>query len=107
MGQPVSFDPTFPEPISSDLGPREVHDRTLSGRIQLDGSSFEHCAFQKAVLVYSGGVPPKIAGCTFDDVSFQFVGPAGRTLALLQAMTRPSSGLADIVKASFGRIFGH
>lgn len=107
MSHSPSFDLRLSEPISSDIGPRDVCDRTLTGRVQLDGSSFEHCVFKKAVLVYGGGVPPRIAGCTFDDVSFQFVGPAGRTLAMLKAMSHPASGLADVVRASFSRLFGH
>lgn len=107
MGQSASFDLRSFEPTSSDIGPREVSDRTLTGRVQLDGSSFEHCVFRNAVLIYGGGVPPKIAGCTFEQVSFHFVGPAGRTLALLQAMSSPSSGLADVFKRSFARLFGH
>lgn len=89
------------------MGPREVSDRTLTGRVQLDGSSFERCVFRNAVLIYGGGVPSKIAGCTFEQVSFHFVGPAGSTLALLQAMSSPSSGLAEVFKRSFGRLFGH
>jgi hypothetical protein len=43
----------------------------------------------------------------FEGVSFQFQGAAARSLALLQAMSAPSSGLKDVFKASFPRLFGH
>jgi hypothetical protein len=82
-------------------------DQTLSGPVRLDGGTFERCRFHKAVLVYSGGEPPRIEGCTFDGATFEFTGAAGRTLGLLQAMARPSSGLRDIFKASFPVLFGH
>ena len=81
--------------------------RTLSGRVPLDGASFERCRFRRATLVYSGGAPPRIEGCAFEAVTFEFEGAAGRTLALLNAMAAPSSGLRDVFKASFPTIFGH
>lgn len=84
-----------------------VRGRTLSGRIALDGRSFEGCRFQQAVLVYSGGALPHIANCTFDRTTFAFEGAAARSMALLQAMSAHSSGLRDIFKASFPKIFGH
>lgn len=82
-------------------------DETLSGEVLLDGASFERCRFQRAVLVYTGGVPPEIRSCEFEAVAFEFQGAAGRALALLQAMAAPTSGLKDVFKASFPRLFGH
>lgn len=73
----------------------------------VDGESFEACRFQQAVLVYAGGIPPRIANCAFVETTFEFQGAAGRTLAFLQAMAAPSSGLSAIFKASFARLFGH
>jgi hypothetical protein len=82
-------------------------DQTLTGQILLDGCTFERCRFEGAVLIYRGGTPPVIAGCAFDRVNFQFQDAAGRTLALLQAMSAPSSGLSAIFKASFPRLFAN
>ena len=73
----------------------------------LDAAAFDRCAFSKAVLVYAGGIPPKIQNCSFREVSFEFSGAAGRTLAFLQAMSAPSSGFRDLFKASFPKLFGH
>ena len=81
--------------------------KTLTGRVLLDGGSFEGCRFVKAVLVYTGGVPPRIANCQFTDTTFEFQHAASRTLAFLQAMASPSSGLSAVFKASFSRLFGH
>lgn len=87
--------------------PAHYEDRTFTGRVVLDGGSFERCRFQRATLIYSGGVPPQIANCAFAETTFEFQGAAGRTLGFLQAMAAPSSGLSAIFKASFARLFGH
>jgi hypothetical protein len=82
-------------------------DRTLTGRIAIDGRTFERCRFELAVLVYCGGALPRIEHCTFAHSTFEFEDAAARSMALLQAMSAQSSGLRDIFKASFPRIFGH
>ena len=92
-------------PFGEEL--ERVEGKTLTGRIKLDNPSFERCRFRTAVLVYAGGAPPLLQNCSFENASFEFAGAAGRTLALLQAMGNPTSGLRDIVKASFPRVFGH
>ena len=79
----------------------------LTGRVALDGAIFEDCSFENARLIYAGGLPPSMRSCSFHEVTFEFEGAAGRTLALLQAFSAPSSGLSQIFKASFSRIFGH
>lgn len=94
--------PSLPSPQA-----REIRDQRLTGKVVLDNTSFEQCAFQAAVLVYSGGAPPSIRDCTFQGVSFEFAGPAGRTLAFLQALSAPRSGFRDLFKASFPKLFGH
>lgn len=106
MAERLTRTPPFAGP--SAFSPRTAYrDQTLTGPVRLDGGTFQRCRFHKAVLIYSGGEPPHIESCTFDGATFQFTGAAGRTLGLLQAMTRPSSGLRDIFKASFPVLFGH
>lgn len=90
-----------------DRGPRSVEDETLSGRVGLDNATFVRCRFRNAVLVYAGGPPPQIRECSFENVLFEFDGAAGRTLALLQALSAQKSGLRDIFKASFPKIFAN
>lgn len=82
-------------------------DETLTGRIAIDGRSFERCRFERALLVYAGGPLPRIENCAFDNSTFQFEGAAARSMALLKALSAKSSGLRDIFKASFPKIFGH
>ena len=87
--------------------PRTFTGQELSGRVLLDGGTFERCRFKKAALIYIGGVAPTIRDCSFEAVSFEFKGAAGRTVALLQAMSMPKSGLSNVFKATFPRLFGH
>jgi hypothetical protein len=105
--------PASPAPSSpiglQDTEPeiREYKDEVLTGRVRLDNASFVGCRFRQATLVYAGMGFTRLRGCGFEEVRFEFDGPAGRALAFLQAMSHPSSGLRDVVKASFPRIFGH
>ena len=107
MGRPAIHHPSPSRSAELVAEPRSFEDQTLSGPILLDGGSFQRCRFRQAVLVYTGGAPPRIQDCAFEEVAFQFQGAAGRSLALLQAMSAPSSGLKDVFKASFPRLFGH
>ncbi len=91
----------------SQTGPLTFEDETFTGRVTLDGASFEGCSFEGAVLVYSGGPPPLIRNCSFRDVRFEFQDAAARSLALLKAMSAPKSGLRDVFKASFPTLFAH
>ena len=106
MVQPVELR-TFERTQALGRGPRSVEDETLSGRIALDNTAFVRCRFRNAVLVYAGGVPPQIRDCTFENATFEFAGAAGRTLGLLQALSAQKSGLRDIFKASFPKIFAN
>jgi hypothetical protein len=91
------------EPAAS----REYRNETLSGRVRLDHGVFVGCRFRGATLVYAGIGPTQISDCAFEDTLFEFDGPAASALAFLQAMSHPASGLRDVVKASFPRIFAH
>ena len=88
-------------------GLSEHHGETLTGRVSLDGGSFQDCRFKNATLVYSGAGGAELSGCAFDGVKFEFVGPAANTLALLKAMAAPRSGLSSVVRASFPQLFSH
>jgi hypothetical protein len=102
-----SFAPTPATSQRREKGPLEHRGEVLTGRIRLDDTSFVDCRFRKAVLVYAGLGATRISGCTFEDTTFEFDGPAANALGFLQAMSHPTSGLRDIVKASFPRIFAH
>jgi hypothetical protein len=87
--------------------PRTFTDQELTGRVLLDGGTFERCRFRKASLVYIGGAAPTLVSCSFHEVSFEFSGAAGRTVAFLKAMAAPKSGLSSVFKATFPSLFGH
>lgn len=106
MPRTVSAPPSGPSRESSSDA-RERRGEVLTGRVRLDHASFVDCRFRKATLVYAGLGPTRISGCSFEDTLFEFDGPAANALAFLQAMSNPSSGLRDVVKASFPRIFAH
>jgi hypothetical protein len=51
--------------------------------------------------------PTQLGGCTFEDALFEFDGPASSARAFLPAMSHPASGMPDIVKALFPKVFAH
>jgi hypothetical protein len=87
--------------------PRKHDNELLTGRVRLDNASFTGCTFRRATLVYAGMGPTQLGGCTFEDTQFEFDGPAANALGFLQAMSHPASGLRDVVRASFPKIFAH
>ncbi len=75
--------------------------------IEVDGHKYTKCTFQNCVLVYSGGEPPNFNGCTLDKIQVVFRGPAKNTVALLQAMSRPSSGFQQLIARTFSSLGKH
>jgi hypothetical protein len=70
--------------------------------VQTDGNSYARCEFLNCTLIYSGGDPPSLEGCTFDPPKFAFRGAAGNTLNFLRAMYH--GGFRDYVEATFDDI---
>lgn len=68
-------------------------------RIDLDGAAFHGCRFAGCEMVYSGGPPPEITGCHFDDCTWSFGGSAALTLGFLSAMH--GGGFAELVERTF------
>ena len=75
--------------------------------VDLDAGHFQNCKFHRVVLCYSGGPPPEMTNCSFQDATFRFLGPAERTLGFLKSMSAPGSGLQSLVRNTFATIFGH
>jgi len=76
--------------------------QTLRGHvIALDGNTFERCIFEECTLVYSGGPPPILNDNELRNSRFKFEGQAASTVALLQAMAKPGSGLQHVVQSTF------
>jgi hypothetical protein len=68
---------------------------------ELDGLTFEECTFEGCTLVYKGGPPPALKRCDFNNTGFRFEGAAANTIAFLQAMSAPTSGLQVVVRDTF------
>jgi hypothetical protein len=71
--------------------------KPMQGRVRLDGKTFTDIAFQKAELVYEGGLAPNFVNCTFEGTRFVFDGAAGNTVNLLRAMLHPQSNMRPVV----------
>lgn len=54
--------------------------------IALDGESFDGCEFRSCRLTYSGGTPPRLTSCKFDDCEWKLDAAAADTLAFLKIM---------------------
>lgn len=52
--------------------------------VPLDGETFEDCEFRSCRLVFSGGEPPSLVNCKYDDCEWKFDGAAAHTLAHLK-----------------------
>ena len=77
------------------------------GRVALDGNSFKGCTFDGCELVYSGGIPPALSGCSFSNFNMRFEGAAANTIAFLKAMAAPSSGLQRVIRDTFRALSAH
>lgn len=77
----------------------EIKDQTLTGRVDLDGSTFVNVVFDGAALFYEGGKAPNFQNCTFKEgCSFTFQEQAGNTLAFIRSMAHPSTNMRFIVE---------
>ncbi|QLG10984.1 hypothetical protein HLB42_09525 [Deinococcus sp. D7000] len=70
--------------------------------VELDGNKFEDCTFTQCRLIYRGGTPPNLVGCSFDKPMMIFDGPASATLAFLTAMYQ--GGLSALVEPTLDNI---
>lgn len=64
-----------------------VSDSTFgSGVIELDNNEFHRCVFENVTLVYAAVGPTTLANCTFNNVQWQFQGPATLALTFLTSL---------------------
>ena len=82
-------------------------DDTFTDEVELDGNEFDNCTFSGASLIYRGGTPPRLSGCSFTDFKFEFQGAAANTVAFLQAMATANSGLQSVVRDTFPDLTVH
>jgi|SRR5690242_8956700 len=73
----------------------QVTGRTFGAQemVETDGTEFTDCTFNSAQLVYRGGEHPFFEGCTFNgDATWTFLGPALKTIQLLQRLGNDDGG---------------
>ena len=80
---------------------------TFTETVTLDGNEFDICIFDGCSLVYRGGPPPILNDCQFAGTRFQFEGAAANTVAFVQAMAAPGSGLQSVVRDTFPALGAH
>lgn len=54
--------------------------------VMLDDNEFHRCNFEDCNLIYNGGKPPTLNGCSFSKVRWRFTGPAADTVAFMRAL---------------------
>lgn len=72
-------------------------DQTFSGMtINLDGSTYVRCRFERCEIVISGLFPITLEEPSFEDCQWSFTGPASITIEFMQAMHR--AGAKDLIE---------
>jgi hypothetical protein len=64
----------------------ETINSIVRGRAIVDDHRFERCTFRDAELVYTGGTPPALIDCSFENARLVFEGPADSTVQYLRAL---------------------
>lgn len=72
--------------------------------VELDGNTFVKCAFKNVTLTYSGGEPPYLDGCKFDDFTFDFRGAASNTAIFMRALSEAPGG-DQVIRKNFPALF--
>lgn len=72
--------------------------------VDLDGETFENCTFRNVTLAYSGGEPPVLDGCKFEEFTFDFRGAASNTALFMRALSEAPGG-DDIIRQNFPALF--
>ena len=71
--------------------------------VELDYREFKDQHFINCKLVFKGGRPPSLTGCTLEESEFVFEGPAWNTVAFLRAFAgEGNAGGKDLVLAILG-----
>ena len=70
--------------------------------LDVDDKSFVNCKFKRCTLTYSGGNPPTLNGCSFEDCSWKFDAAAARTLGFLSGLY--NGGFENVVESTFQEV---
>ena len=81
-----------------------AHNKTFHDiPIQLDGSTFVGCTFERCKFIVSGLMAAHLDSCTFGaGCTWEFAGPAANVLGFLTAMYQ--GGAKDMIEKTFDNI---
>jgi len=69
--------------------------------VVLDAHEYTNCTFRHCVLVYNGTEELSLTNCRFDEVEWEFGGPAARVLSFLHVTYQSSKDGEEFVRAIF------
>lgn len=69
------------------------------GSITVDGRQFVNCQFADCQMVYEGGLPPALVGCSFTNCQWAFSSAAINTLGFLSGLY--AGGFDGLVENTF------
>lgn len=72
--------------------------------IILDFNAFEKCTFIKCQLVFHATGPVGMNGCTFDNCTWAFNGPAADTVKFMAALYSQGGGGRDLIESTLNNI---
>ena len=69
--------------------------------VVLDNHTFVNCTFRRCVLVYSAMEEMSLTNCRFEEVEWEFDGPAARVLSFLHGTYQNGRDGEEFVRAIF------
>ena len=66
--------------------------------IQLDGSEFRYCHFERCRLTYDGGKLPTLEGNSMINCDWHFTGAAARTAQFMNALAKQGGSARDLIE---------
>ncbi len=70
-------------------------------RVNIDSQRFEDCVFDDCAIVFSASGPYQLSGCTFNNCSFTFEGPAAATVQFMTAVYKIAP---QMIEGTFDKI---
>jgi hypothetical protein len=70
--------------------------------VVLDGNDYRNCTFNNCQIVFNGTDSVSLFGINFNDCTWTFDGPAGRTIDFMTALYK--AGLTELIDGTFENI---
>jgi len=84
---------------------KNVNNSYENVQVKLDNNEFVACHFKNCRLEFGGTGPVSMSNCNFDNISWEFSGPAENTLRFLKGLYHGmGEGGRQLVEATFDDI---